>query len=52
MMGYLWYDLIIELHSGLKSAKFDKEIMAHHVAGLISHLTSRISNNGAAGFYW
>lgn len=45
MCGYLWYDGIMEL--ALVKAT-DKETLAHHVVGLISHLSTRLSNNGAA----
>lgn len=46
MMGYLWYDIIIELF-------FTKnvEALGHHVLGIVSHLSSRISDNKAAAFY-
>lgn len=48
MMGYLWYDTIIEL---VVKQKPNKETLAHHVFGLISHLSARLSQNGAATFY-
>jgi hypothetical protein len=44
MMGYLWYDLIFEVMNG---GSFD--IVGHHFIGLISHYSTRLSTNGAAG---
>lgn len=48
MCGYLCYDIILEL---CLNEKVDKETMAHHVVGMISHLSTRLSTNGAASFY-
>ena len=46
MIGYLWYDLAYELVTSGNT-----ETIGHHVLGLISHYSSRLSNNGAAGYY-
>ena len=46
MMGYLWYDIIIEL-----STTRQADTIGHHVLGLISHLSCRITNNEAGAFY-
>ena len=46
MMGYLWYDLLFEM---LYTRQFDS--MGHHVLGIISHLSTRLSGNSAASFY-
>jgi len=47
MMGYLWYDALLELFNG--DAKLDT--LGHHVLGICSHLSSRLSDNHAAGYY-
>jgi hypothetical protein len=47
MMGYLWYDIIVEL----SGKKWQKDFMMHHLLGLASHLSTRISNKGAPAFY-
>ena len=46
MMGYLWYDIFVELTS---TRQFDT--LGHHFLGLISHLSSRLSDNDGARFY-
>jgi hypothetical protein len=46
MMGYLWYDSIFEF-----SYSKQTDTLVHHVLGLVSHLSSRLSDNGAAKFY-
>lgn len=46
MMGYLWYDIAVEL---FLDGQFD--IVAHHGMGLASHLSTRLSHNRAAAFY-
>lgn len=46
MMGYLWYDIIYEL-----STTRSIDTLGHHFMGLISHYSTRFSNNGAAGYY-
>lgn len=46
MMGYLWYDLVIEIRT---SCQFDT--LAHHFIGLGSHISTRLSGNDAAFFY-
>lgn len=49
MMGYLLYDITFEVfQNGLFQAS---DTIGHHILGLISHLSTRISNNGGAGFY-
>lgn len=45
-MGYLWYDMIVEISS---SAKLDT--LSHHILGIASHMSSRLSDNHAAGYY-
>lgn len=45
MMGYLWYDIIFEL---LHTRQLDS--LGHHVLGLISHLSTRLSGNTGASF--
>ena len=47
MMGYLWYDIIQEMSSG----KVELDTIGHHIMGVTSHLSTRLSNNGAASFY-
>lgn len=46
MMGYLLYDLIYE-------SLFcqQRDVLAHHLLGLVSHISTRLSNNNAAIFY-
>ena len=46
MMGYLYYDILYEM---LTSRQPDA--LSHHILGVISHLSSRLSNNKAAAFY-
>jgi len=46
MMGYLWYDIIVEL---VQTQEMDT--LGHHILGLISHLSCRLSNNQAGAFY-
>ena len=46
MMGYLWYDLLFEM---LYTRQLDS--MGHHILGIISHLSTRLSGNSAASFY-
>ena len=46
MMGYLYYDILYEM---LTSRQTDA--LSHHILGVISHLSSRLSNNRAAAFY-
>lgn len=46
MMGYLYYDILYE---ALTSRQTDA--LSHHVLGLVSHLSSRLSNNNAAAYY-
>jgi hypothetical protein len=46
MMGYLWYDMYIELTTTKQA-----DTLAHHILGLISHLTTRFMNSGPAMFY-
>jgi TLC domain len=46
MMGYLWYDIGYEMVD-----TWQADAIGHHILGLISHMSSRLSNNGAAGFY-
>lgn len=46
MMGYLWYDVAVELVGTRQT-----DTLLHHVLGLASHMSSRMSNNTAAGFY-
>lgn len=46
MMGYLYYDIIYELFTTRQA-----DALSHHILGLISHLSSRLSNNKAAAFY-
>lgn len=46
MMGYLWYDIVIEF-----SSTKQVDTLGHHFLGLISHLSTRISDNDAARFY-
>lgn len=47
MMGYLWYDIIVEVNS----FQPEMETIGHHILGLVSHLSSRLSDNNAACFY-
>lgn len=46
MMGYLYYDILYEL---LTSQQTDA--LSHHILGLVSHLSTRLSNNTAAAYY-
>ncbi len=46
MMGYLWYDSLWEIFSDGQV-----DTLGHHILGLISHLSTRLSDNGASGFY-
>lgn len=46
MVGYLFYDTFYELAYG-KS----KLMMGHHLAGLLSHISTRALANGPATFY-
>uniref|UniRef100_A0A7S3LZR4 TLC domain-containing protein n=1 Tax=Spumella elongata TaxID=89044 RepID=A0A7S3LZR4_9STRA len=47
MEGYLLYDTIFELSTGGRNIM----TIGHHVMGFLSHSSSLISYNGAAGFY-
>ena len=46
MMGYLYYDILYELMTSRQP-----DALSHHILGVISHLSSRLSNNKAAAFY-
>lgn len=46
MMGYLWYDIFYEF-----STSCSVDTLAHHILGLISHMSTRIFNSGATGYY-
>lgn len=46
MMGYLYYDILYE---SLTTRQTDA--LSHHLLGLLSHLSSRLSKNNAAAFY-
>jgi hypothetical protein len=46
MMGYLWYDSIYEVMSDGQV-----DTLGHHILGLISHMSTRLSNSGPLGFY-
>jgi hypothetical protein len=45
MMGYLWYDIVFEL---LQTRQLDT--LGHHVLGIVSHLSTRLSGNTGASF--
>lgn len=49
MMGYLIFDTFYEAVI-LKNTSI-KQILIHHLAGLLSHYSTRHSNVGAAGYY-
>ena len=46
MMGYLYYDILYEMCTSRQT-----DSLSHHVLGIVSHLSSRLSNNKAAAFY-
>ena len=46
MMGYLWYDMTVELLGTRQT-----DTLLHHILGIASHMSTRLSNNSAAGFY-
>ena len=46
MVGFLWYDLIIELN---QTRQFDT--LAHHIIGLLTHYSTKITNNHASCYY-
>jgi hypothetical protein len=47
MLGYLIYDLIYEL----TNSKPHLDTLVHHILGILSNSSTRISNNGGAAFY-
>lgn len=56
MIGYLFYDIVLEiwLWLGLKwvgCKQTNKEVLAHHLVGLVTQGSARLSNSGAAAFY-
>jgi len=46
MLGYLYYDIVFELFN---TRQMDS--LGHHVLGVVSHLSTRLSGNPAASFY-
>ena len=46
MVGFLWYDLVIEL-----SQTRQLDTLAHHVIGLITHYSTLSTNNHASCYY-
>ena len=46
MIGFLWYDTIVEL---MQTRQIDS--LMHHLFGIVSHFSTRLSNNHATGYY-
>jgi hypothetical protein len=46
MIGYLIYDLLVELFSTRAL-----DMIGHHLLGLLSHISCRITDNEAGAFY-
>jgi len=64
MIGYLIYDTAFEMYMGGEPSSSSKkeegvskrkvknlDTLAHHVLGLVSHITARATDSGAASFY-